>query len=55
MTVEELRDMLADIPDDAIVMFKQELVGSDHYPKSIEYKDDDYRGKGCGILWIKEI
>ena len=48
MTVKELTEMLSDMPQDATVRIKHDLVGNEQYVERIEFKQD-------GCVWIYEI
>ena len=48
MTVKELIETLEEMPEDAIVMIKHDLIGSEQYAEKVEL--DDY-----GRVWIREI
>ena len=48
MTVKELIEVLENLPEDAEVRLKHELVGSEHYAEKVEL--DEY-----GRVWIREI
>ena len=37
MTVKELMELIADMPSDAIVVLKHELVGDEHTAEALEY------------------
>ena len=55
MTVRELKEKLEGLPDNALVMMEQQLVGDQHYIESVTYKKDDYRNPKNGIVWLGEI
>ena len=60
MTVQELKEKLNGMPDDACVMVKHDLVGYEHYVEAIIYNEKDYwsdfRGiRKQGVVWIREI
>lgn len=48
MTVEELKEQLADVPNDADVRIKHELVGYEHSVESVKYD------KKWNVVWIRE-
>ena len=54
MTVQELREKLTDMPDDAIVMLRHALVGDEHQAETVIYKEDDYHDKRHGVVWIMD-
>ena len=37
MTVDELKELIADMPGDAIVLLEHELIGDEHEAVSAEY------------------
>ncbi len=55
MTVKQLKEKLEGLPDNAIVMMEQQLVGDQHYIESVTYKNDDYRNPKNGVVWLGEI
>lgn len=55
MTVRELREKLEEMPDNALVMMEQQLIGDQHYIESVTYKKDDYRNPKNGVVWLGEI
>lgn len=52
MTVEELKEKLEEMPNDAIVLMRRSLVGDEHYVESINYEKTKYYGDGHGVVWI---
>ena len=48
MTVKEMIEKLSEMPKDAIVRVKHELVGDEHYAESIELDK-------LGQVWIHEL
>lgn len=55
MTVRELKEKLEGLPENAIVMMEQRLVGDQHYIESVTYKKDDYHNPKNGVVWLGEI
>lgn len=48
MSVQELREMLSNIPEDVEIKVRHELIGDEHYVVNVEY-DGEHR-----VLWIRE-
>ena len=54
MTVQELVEKLSELPEDAIVMLKHQLIGDEQYAKTVAYKKDDIHDPKHGVVWIGE-
>ena len=55
MTVRELKEILDEFPEDALVMVKHELIGDEHYVEDVTYKERDYHDETHGVVWIREM
>lgn len=55
MTVQELKQLLEQFPEDALVMVEHQLIGNENYIRSVTYKKDDYRNPGNGVVRLGEI
>ena len=48
MTVKELKELLDEMPEDAIVRIRHKLVGDEQYAEKVMLDK-------CGNVWIEEI
>jgi hypothetical protein len=55
MTVQELKQLLEQFPEDALVMVKHQLIGNENCIRSVTYEKDDYRNPGNGVVRLGEI
>ena len=54
MTVEELKEKLEEMPDDAVVMMKRSTVGEEQWVESVTFEKGYYRLDGKSVVWLHD-